>query len=158
MKITGVDCTVLVVPDCNSAACDSSQDTVVVEIRSDEGITGIGEVDTNPWVVKTLVVYPGSHIMSLGLKQLLLDQDPTQPQAIWDRLYTLSAMTGRRGAGICAIGAIDMAIWDLYGKACVATPRWSAATARHSLCQLTAHRDHTRRVPREPVGQSNLGA
>jgi len=123
MKITGVDCTVLVVPDCNSDACDSSQDTVVVEIRSDEGITGIGEVDTNPWVVKTLVESPGSHIMSLGLKQLLLDQDPTQPQAIWDRLYTLSAMTGRRGAGICAIGAIDMAIWDLYGKA-TGKPVW----------------------------------
>src|SRR6266568_4625242 len=123
MKITGVDCTVLVVPDCNSDACDSSQDTVVVEIRSDAGITGIGEVDTNPWVVKTLVESPGSHIMSLGLKQLLLDQDPTQPQAIWDRLYTLSAMTGRRGAGICAIGALDMAIWDLYGKA-VGKPVW----------------------------------
>jgi len=52
MKITGVDCTVLVVPDCDRDACDSSQDTVVVEVQSDEGISGIGEVDTNPWVVK----------------------------------------------------------------------------------------------------------
>src|SRR5947207_13114974 len=113
MKITGVDCTVLVVPDCNSDACDSSQDTVVVEIRSDEGITRIGEVDTNPWVVKTVVESPGSHIMSLGLRQLLLDQDPTQPQSICDRLYTLSAIAGRRGAGICAIGAIDDVIWNV---------------------------------------------
>ena len=51
MKITGVDCTVLVVPDCYRDECDSSRDTVVVEVHSDEGISGIGEVDTNPWVV-----------------------------------------------------------------------------------------------------------
>jgi L-alanine-DL-glutamate epimerase-like enolase superfamily enzyme len=117
MKITGVDCSVLVVPDCNEDACDSSQDTIVVEVQTDEGITGIGEVDTNPWVVKTLIEAPGSHIMGLGLTELLLGQDPEQPRAIWDRLYTFTAMTGRRGAGICAIGALDMAIWDAYGKA-----------------------------------------
>jgi len=54
--------------------------------------------------------------MSLGLKELVIGQDPCQPAALWDRLYTFSAMSGRRGAGICAIGALDMAIWDLYGK------------------------------------------
>jgi L-rhamnonate dehydratase len=123
MKITDVECTVLVVPDCSLDACDSSQDTVVVKVHTDEGISGIGEVDTNPWVVKTLIESPGSHIMSLAFKELLLGQDPSEPRAIWDRLYTFTAMTGRRGAGICAIGAVDMAIWDVYGKA-VGEPVW----------------------------------
>lgn len=123
MKITDIGCTVLRVPDCNPDACDSSQDTIVVEVHTDEGIVGIGEVDTNPWVVKTLIEAPGSHIMDLGFKKLLLGQDPTEPLAIWDRLYTFTAMTGRRGAGICAIGAIDMAIWDIYGKA-TGKPVW----------------------------------
>ena len=117
MKITSVECSVLVVPDCNPDACDSSQDTIVVQVHTDEGITGIGEVDANPWVIKAHIEAPGSHIMSLGLTELLVGQDPTQPQKLWDRLYTFSAMTGRRGSGICAIGALDMAIWDLYGKA-----------------------------------------
>jgi L-alanine-DL-glutamate epimerase-like enolase superfamily enzyme len=117
MKITSIECTVLLVPDCNPDACDSSQDTIVVRVHTDEGITGIGEVDTNPWAVKALIEAPGSHIMALGLTELLLGQDPREPQAIWNRLYTFSAMTGRRGAGICAIGALDMAIWDIYGKA-----------------------------------------
>jgi L-alanine-DL-glutamate epimerase-like enolase superfamily enzyme len=117
MKITSVESTVLLVPDCNPDACDSSQDTIVVRVHTDEGITGIGEVDTNPWVAKALIDAPGSHIMALGLTELLLDQDPREPQAIWNRLYTFSAMTGRRGAGICAIGALDMAIWDIFGKA-----------------------------------------
>ncbi len=123
MKITGVDCTVLVVPDCNADACDSAQDTIVVQVHTDEGITGIGEVDSNPWVIKALIEAPGSHIMSLGLAELIVGQDPTQPQALWDRLYTFSAMTGRRGAGICAIGAIDMAVWDIFGKA-TGRPVW----------------------------------
>jgi L-alanine-DL-glutamate epimerase-like enolase superfamily enzyme len=117
MKITSIECTVLLVPDCDPDACDSSQDTIVVRVHTDEGITGIGEVDTNPWVVKALIEAPGSHIMALGLTELLVGQDPLEPQAIWNRLYTFSAMTGRRGAGICAIGALDMAIWDIYGKA-----------------------------------------
>lgn len=124
MKITSVECSVLVDPDCNPDACDSSQDTIVVEVRTDEGIVGIGEVDANPWVIKAHIEAPGSHIMSLGLTELLIGQDPTQPRSIWERLYTFTAMTGRRGAGICAIGALDMAIWDVYGKA-VGRPVWS---------------------------------
>lgn len=124
MKITSVDCSILTVPDCNTDACDSSQDTIVVEVGTDEGIVGIGEVDANPWVIKAHIEAPGSHIMSLGLTDLLVGQDPTQPRSIWDRLYTFTAMTGRRGAGICAIGALDMAIWDIYGKA-LGRPVWS---------------------------------
>jgi L-alanine-DL-glutamate epimerase-like enolase superfamily enzyme len=123
MKITGVESTVLLVPDYNADACDSAQDTIVVKVHTDEGITGIGEVDTNPWVVKALIEAPGSQIMGLGLTELVLGQDPTQPHGVWDRLYTFSAMTGRRGAGICAIGALDMAIWDAYGKA-TGKPVW----------------------------------
>jgi L-alanine-DL-glutamate epimerase-like enolase superfamily enzyme len=102
MKITNVDCTVLLTPNYNADACDSAQDTIVVRVQTDEGIIGIGEVDSNPWVVKALIEAPGSHIMALGLTELLAGQDPTQPLAIWDRLYTFTAMTGRRGAKIRA--------------------------------------------------------
>src|SRR5215831_17603521 len=123
MKITSVECTVLLVPDYNADACDSAQDTIVVEVHTDEGITGIGEADANPWVLKAMIEAPGSHIMSLGLRDLAIGQDPTCPRALWDRLYSLSAMTGRRGAGICAIGALDMAVWDAYGKA-AGKPVW----------------------------------
>jgi L-rhamnonate dehydratase len=123
MRIASVECLVLAVPECNPDACDSSQDTIVVQVHTDEGITGIGEVDSNPWVIKAHIESPGSHIMSLGLKELLVGQDPTRPREIWDRLYTFSAMAGRRGAGVCAIGALDMAIWDVYGKA-LQEPVW----------------------------------
>ena len=116
MKVTDVTCTVVTVAQCNSDACDSAQDTIVVEVHADDGLVGIGEVDANPWLMKAAIEAPGSHIMSLGLKELMMGQDPCQPAALWDRLYTFSAMSGRRGAGICAIGALDIAVWDLYGK------------------------------------------
>ena len=103
MKITDVTCSVLIVPDYQTDACDSAQDTIVVKVHTDEGLIGIGETDANPYVIKAMIEATGSHIMSLGLRELLVGQDPTEPIALWDRLYTFSAMTGRRGAGMCPL-------------------------------------------------------
>jgi L-alanine-DL-glutamate epimerase-like enolase superfamily enzyme len=55
--------------------------------------------------------------MGLGLREMLLDADPMRPEEIWQKLYSGSKMTGRRGALICAMGAIDMALWDIKGQA-----------------------------------------
>ena len=82
-------------------------------IHTDEGITGIGEVDTNPWVAQAMIHARGTHVLGLGLEEMLLGEDPLQPEALWDKLYTGSLMTGRRGLGICAMGALDMALWDI---------------------------------------------
>ena len=117
MKITGIDCTVLLVPDYDTEACSSAQDDLVVQVHTDAGITGIGETDTNPWIARECIQARGTHCIGLGLTEMLLGEDPTQPEAIWDKLYTGSMMTGRRGAVICAMGAIDMALWDICGKA-----------------------------------------
>ncbi len=117
MRITGIDCHVLMVPDMDPEACSSAQDDFVVEVQTDEGITGIGETDTNPWVARACVQARTTHSMGLGLEEMLIGADPLQPEAAWQRLYTGSKMTGRRGALICAMGAIDMALWDIKGKA-----------------------------------------
>jgi L-rhamnonate dehydratase len=117
MKITGIDLHVLLVPDYDVHACSSAQDDLVVEVHTDEGITGIGETDTNPWVARECIRARGTHCMGLGLREMLIGADPIQPEAIWEKLYSGSKMTGRRGALICAMGAIDMALWDIKGKA-----------------------------------------
>ena len=44
---------------------------------------------------------------------MLLGRDPLDPEAIWQDLYVGTAMTGRRGALVNAIGAIDIALWDI---------------------------------------------
>lgn len=117
MKITDIECLVLVVPDVREDACSSAQDDLVVKVHTDEGLVGIGETDTNPWVAKAMVEAPGTHIMGLGLKEMLIGADPSDVEGLWERMYAGSIMTGRRGLGICAIGALDMALWDLRGKA-----------------------------------------
>lgn len=117
MKITNIECFVLLVPDYRADACSSAQDDLVVKIHTDEGLVGIGETDTNPWVARAMIEAPGTHIMGLGLTEMLVGKDPTDVEGLWETMYTGSAMTGRRGLGICAMGALDMALWDLCGKA-----------------------------------------
>lgn len=123
MKITDIECHVVVVPDVAEDACSSAQDDIIVVIRTDEGLTGVGETDTNPWVARAMIQAKGTHCMARCLSDLLIGEDPLNVEALWDKLYVQSAMTGRRGLGICAIGALDMALWDLRGKA-LGVPCW----------------------------------
>jgi L-alanine-DL-glutamate epimerase-like enolase superfamily enzyme len=117
MKITGIDFHILLAPDYDVGACSSAQDDLVIEVRTDEGIVGIGETDTNPWIARECVRARGTHCMGRGLLEMLEGADPMQPEATWAALYRGSKMTGRRGALICALGAIDMALWDIKGQA-----------------------------------------
>ena len=117
MKIVRVDCHVLLAPDYNPEACSSAQDNLVVEVHTDEGLVGVGETDTNPWVARECIRARGTHCMALGLEEMLLGSDPLGVEAMWRKLYAGSKMTGRRGALICALGAIDMALWDIRGQA-----------------------------------------
>ncbi len=117
MKITDIECHILVAPDLRQDATSLSQDNVVVLVHTDSGITGIGETDVGPWIAKAVIESPGSHTMALGIKDLLIGQDPFDTTALWEKMYVCTCMSTRRGAGICAIGAIDMALWDIKGKA-----------------------------------------
>ena len=117
MRIVKVECHVLLDPDYEPDATSSAQDTIVVEITTDEGIAGIGETDLNAWVARALIEAPGTHTMDRGLGALLIGKDPRDPPAVWEELYLGTAMTGRRGAGVHALGAIDIALWDICGKA-----------------------------------------
>jgi L-alanine-DL-glutamate epimerase-like enolase superfamily enzyme len=117
MKITKVDCHVLLDPGYDVGATSSAQDDIVVEIHTDEGVTGIGESDVNPWMARACIEAPGIHTMGLGLTEMLVGEDPLRVEKLWEKMYVGSAMNGRRGAVIHAIGALDMALHDLRGKA-----------------------------------------
>ena len=55
MKITDVEAIVLRQAVVDDGIADGSQDDLVVRIHTDEGITGIGEVDSSPELVQALV-------------------------------------------------------------------------------------------------------
>jgi L-alanine-DL-glutamate epimerase-like enolase superfamily enzyme len=117
VRITGVDCHVLLVHDVRTDAASSAQDDFVVEIHTDEGITGIGESDLNPWIARACLEAPSTHNMGMSLREMLIGEDPLDPPRLWDKLYVGSAMNGRRGAVVHTMGAIDIALWDIAGKA-----------------------------------------
>ena len=74
MIITDIECHVLLVPNVRSDVTSSAQDKIVVMIHTDEGITGIGETDVNPWVARAAIESPSTHTMGLGLKEMLVGQ------------------------------------------------------------------------------------
>ena len=116
MKITKIETYSLLIPDFDADACSSAQDNLVVKIFTDEGLYGIGETDTNPWGVKATIESPGTHAMARSFSDILVGKDPRNVEGLWHEMNEKTLMTSRRGLGICAIGAIDMALWDLCGK------------------------------------------
>ena len=116
VKISKIETYSLLIPDFDSDACSSAQDNFVVKIYADNGLYGIGESDTNPWGVKAIIDSPGTHAMGRGFADILIGKDPRNVEGLWHELNEKTMMTSRRGLGICAIGAIDMALWDLCGK------------------------------------------
>lgn len=117
MKITDVECHVLLAPNYDPSFTSSAQDSVLVLIHTDAGLTGLGETDVNPWIAKACIEAPGTHTMGQSIKELLIGADPADIEGLWQKLYVATAMNGRRGAVVHALGAIDMALWDLKGHA-----------------------------------------
>ena len=130
MKITKIESSVLLAPNYDSEIASSAQEDIVVKIHTDAGIVGIGETDTNSWATKAYIHSPSTHNMSISLEHLLLGEDPLETEALWEKMYVSTAMTGRRGLGICAIGALDIALWDLKGKA-LGKPVWKMLSDIH---------------------------
>ena len=96
---------------------DGSQDDLVIRIETDKGLEGIGEVDASPEIVKAIVEAPASHAWSRGLRDVILGEDPFCVESLWEKMYKGSIYYGRRGAAIAAISGVDIALWDLIGKA-----------------------------------------
>lgn len=116
MKIVDIEVIELRVPGWTGATFDGSYDNCLVLVHTDEGVTGIAEVDSVPSVIKAIVEAPRSHTHAMGLKEVIVGEDPADVEGLWDRMYDLTSYYGRRGAVIHAISAIDIALWDLRGK------------------------------------------
>ena len=117
MKITQVEALLLRQPGLRPDIADGSQDALVVRVHTDEGIVGLGEIDSSPYVAKSVIDAPVSHTVSSGLRDVLIGQDPFEIAYLWDLMYRSSLYYGRRGVAIHAISGIDIALWDIVGQA-----------------------------------------
>ena len=82
--------------------------TSLVFIKLDSGLTGVGSAYSHPEIVRVIIE---DH-----LAPFLIGADPARIDDLWERMYSLTRWYGRKGAAVSAIGAVDIALWDLKGK------------------------------------------
>lgn len=116
MKITSVEAIHLRLPDVNERA-DGTQETLVVKVHTDAGLTGVGEADSSSAVARAIIEAPLSHKIARGLAECVVGQDPIEIELLIQRMYEGSIFYGRQGAVIQAMSGIEIALWDIFGKA-----------------------------------------
>ena len=108
----------------------ASHQVCVVEIETNAGITGHGLTAIGPAIpIKAA-------ILSVAQKELI-GLDPLCHEHIWDRLYWALTPRGQSGVGMHAIAAIDIALWDIKGKA-LQQPIWKLLGGARKKCPVYA--------------------
>ena len=116
MKITEVEAIHLSIPEIDATRCDGTQDTLMIRVHTDEGIVGVGEVDSSPLVAKAVVEAKASHSIACGLRSLLIGENPLEIDRLWDKMFRGTLYFGRTGPALHAISGVDIALWDIFGK------------------------------------------
>jgi L-rhamnonate dehydratase len=116
LRITDIEAIHLRCEDPNIALFDGSYDDCVIRVSTDEGITGIGEVESLAPAIQAIINSDHAHNHACGLRKLLVGSDPTQPEELWRLMYDSTDYIGRRGLVMHAIGGIDIALWDIKGQ------------------------------------------
>jgi D-galactarolactone cycloisomerase len=85
----------------------------LVEVTTDDGITGWGEAFAQglepPEIAATAI--------ETALAPLVIGEDPRATEVLWHRMYHATRDYGRKGSVVAAISAIDIALWDIAGQA-----------------------------------------
>jgi L-alanine-DL-glutamate epimerase-like enolase superfamily enzyme len=131
MKITNIEVTNLrfTYPpgqqfDYAGGACTGRLSSLI-RVSTDDGIEGIGSVYSHPDLVRMIV--------EQQLRDLLIGEDPLNVEAIWDKNYRITRWYGRKGAALSALGGIDVALWDIRGKAAGKPIYQMLGAERHSV-------------------------
>ena len=95
MRITDVEAIIVRQPGEITLIGDGTQDTVIILVHTNEGITGAAEVDSAPYVVKSIIDMPASHTACQGLRDLVVGEDPFDVEKIWNKMYEFSYYHGR---------------------------------------------------------------
>ena len=104
-----------------------------VEVHTDEGITGLGECS---WYGNNTLIQQGIE----SVKPWVIGQDPANIEEIWQLIYRRHLRIGGRGPISAVISGIDIALWDIKGKAlgCLFTSCWEGRSATMCRCTPTS--------------------
>src|SRR3989304_5141161 len=115
MKIIGVEAIPLAIPlrpmTPPSAWADAVRKQIVVRVKTDAGLVGLGEAFAYgaPLAVCSVIAE--------SLAPMLIGQDPTRIEALADLMHRGTMIYGGRGLPVFAIGGVEIALWDLLGRA-----------------------------------------
>ena len=87
----------------------NTRTVMLLKMETDEGVTGWGEA-FGPAVVNKAII---DHVY----KPIVMGRDPFDSEVIWEELYNRLRDHGQKGVTVEAISAIDIALWDIKGKA-----------------------------------------
>jgi D-galactarolactone cycloisomerase len=103
-----------------------SRGACLVEVQTDDGLTGWGEAlcqGLQPPQIAAAAI-------ESALKPLLLGADPLQIEPLWQRMYMQTRDYGMKGAMVAAISGVDIALWDIAGKS-LGQPVWRLLGGAH---------------------------
>jgi len=83
----------------------------IVEIETDEGITGWGEC-----FGPGNIALANKYIVEKVIQPLIIGEDPINKEYIWHKVYNLLRDSGQKGMPIQALSGIDIALWDILAK------------------------------------------
>ncbi len=106
MKITGVT------PWLIQSSSSYWGEFLFVEVTTDDGITGWGEITTT-----TKLANRALRAMLQQIGAILIGEDPGNIERLWHKLFRSFTYMGSRGAAVECVSAIDIALWDIRGKA-----------------------------------------
>lgn len=112
----------------SSGGVTTSRVTSLVLVHTDMGQVGIGSGYSHPALIQIVVEQ---------LSALLCGMDPQNVEAIWEKMYGWTRWFGRKGAAMTALGAIDVALWDLRGKV-LGKPVWKLLEGTEASCPAYA--------------------
>jgi len=122
LKIEAIDLFYVALPKITRTA-DGTQDSLVVRVRTDNGLEGWGECDASPLVSLTAYVMPMSHSNIINIREALLGESLDSPEDV----VRLRNKAGEYGLDIQqldhAVAGADIAMWDVLGKH-IGEPVW----------------------------------
>lgn len=101
----------------------------LILVHTDTGAVGIGSAYSHPGLVALII--------KQQLEPLLRGRDPREVEFLWERMYAVTRWYGRKGAAMSALGGLDVAFWDLRGKA-LGKPVWALLGGAHASCPAYA--------------------
>ena len=131
--------------------CDARLTTLIL-VHTECGAVGVGSVYSYPALVYLLV--------REQLASVLMGEDPTEVEALWEKMYALTRWYGRKGAALSAIGGVDTALWDLRGQA-EGKPVWALLGGESDRCPAYASgllwKDHVSELAGEASSYIDAG-